>query len=301
MILVTGGTGMLGKSLSKYVDGIFLGSSDYDLTQFEQVNECFKKYKPRIVVHLAAKVGGIINNNNHQYDFYIENTRINTNVIDACVNNSIDKIIAISSTCVYPSNLKHYPATEEVVNEGMPEKTNLSYAYSKRMMKVQLDAAYNQYGLLSSIIYCSNMYGPHDCFDVEKCHLIPALINKIYISKKSDDNSVELYGTGNPLRQITYVDDVAKIINQFIKNKYYGDFNVSIDENMSVREIAHIVADVIGFKGNINFNGRLDGQYRKDVSCKKLYKLIDKFEFTSLHKGVEKTYQWYKDNILCGS
>lgn len=296
MILITGGTGMLGKSLSKFIDGKFIGSKEYDLRKKDDVIKCFEKYKPKKVIHLAAKVGGIINNKNHQYDFYLDNVLINTNIIDACLKFNVEHILTVSSTCVYPSIVHSYPMTEDMVHDGLPEKTNLTYAYSKRMMEIQLEAARQQFGLNSCNLYCSNMYGPNDCFNENECHLVPALISKMHNAKISK-NDIELHGTGKPLRQFTYVDDFAEIIHMAINANIQGSYNVSTDENLSVLDIAQSVSSIIGFNGNMSFSNTLDGQFRKDVSCNKLFSEIKPFNFTPLKLGLEKTYKWYKENL----
>ncbi|MBC8442701.1 MAG: NAD-dependent epimerase/dehydratase family protein [Proteobacteria bacterium] len=302
MILVTGGTGLLGKTLSKYLnsdDIVWLGSKDADLRDANITKDLFEFYKPSTVIHLAAKVGGILSNVKHQYDYYIDNVRINTNVIDECIRNQ-SNIIAISSSCVYPAKARKYPLTENQVHESMPEPTNISYAYTKRMMDIQLKAANENYGLKSVILYLGNLYGIDDHYNDTGSHLVPALIYKFHNAKINNEEVVELYGDGTPLRQFTLSDDVAKVIDKFITNYIPGSYNVSCPENLSVKQIAEIVAEVVGYKGNLKFNGKYNGVNRKDVDCSKLLEYHD-INFTSLKDGVKLVYDKVKDSVLCGN
>ena len=302
MILVTGGTGLLGKTLSKYLNGddiLWLGSKDADLRDVNITKDLFEFYKPSTVIHLAAKVGGILSNVKHQYDYYIDNIRINTNVIDECIRTQ-SNIIAISSSCVYPANAKKYPLTEDQVHESMPEPTNVSYAYTKRMMDIQLKAARENYGIDSVILYLGNLYGIDDHYNDTESHLVPALIYKFHNAKINKEETVELYGDGTPLRQFTLSDDVAKVISKFVTNYIPGSYNISCPENLSVKQIAEIVKDTVGYKGSIKFNGLYNGVHRKDVNCSKLLKQYD-VNFTPLKEGVKLVYDKVKDSLLCGT
>ena len=303
MILVTGGTGLLGKTLSKYLKSddeiLWLGSNDADLRDTQTTKDLFDFYNPSTVIHLAAKVGGILSNVEYQYDYYIDNVRINTNVIDECIRTQ-SKIIAISSSCVYPKVASKYPLTEDQVHESMPEPTNISYAYTKRMMAIQLQAARENYGMDSAILYLGNLYGIDDHYNSKESHLVPSLISKFHDAKINNKEKVELYGDGSPLRQFTLADDVAKVINSFLKNYTPGSYNVSCPENLSVKEIAEIVKDIIGYNGIIEFNGKYNGVHQKDLDCSKLLEQHD-IDFTSLREGVNFVYDKVKDSLLCGS
>jgi len=303
MILVTGGTGLLGKTLSKYLKSdeeiLWLGSRDADLRNTQTTKDLFEFYKPSTVIHLAAKVGGILSNVEHQYDYYIDNVRINTNVIDECIRTQ-SKIIAISSSCVYPEVAKKYPLTEDQVHESMPEPTNISYAYTKRMMAIQLQAARENYGIDSAILYLGNLYGIDDHYNDKESHLVPSLISKFHNAKINDKEKVELYGDGTPLRQFTLSDDVAKVINSFLKNYTPGPYNVSCPENLTVKEIANIVREIVGYNGDIEFNGKYNGVHQKDLDCSKLLKHHD-INFTPLKEGVKIVYNEVKDLLLCGN
>jgi len=304
MILVTGGTGLLGESLRKHLPNArYVNSLDADLRNESQVSNLFNS-GISLLVHLAARVGGIRDNIDHQYEYFYDNVMMNTHVINECVKKNID-IIALSSTCVYPKVASTYPMIEDMVMLGEPEPTNKTYAYSKRMMQVQLEAARQQYGLNYIIIYAGNLYGPHDVFGETKSHLVASLFDKMHIATNDNKMSIPLFGTGKPLRQFTYVEDVARAIVRladqecFMRANGHG-FNIANPENLSVREIAETVAEVIGYKGAFEFDGSLDGVYRKDVSNDRFYDLVENIGFVPLLDGVRQTYDWYRRK-KCGS
>lgn len=301
MILVTGGTGMVGRSLQKYIpDAVYIGRKDLDLVNQQAVWDFFQdKGDIDTVVHLAALVGGIKDNAARPYNFYHENVYMNTNVIHVCTKLGI-KVLAMSSTCVYPASASAYPLTEDMVHLGMPEETSMSYGYAKRMMTVQLQAAKKQHGTPYILIYAGNLYGPNDCFDLDRSHLVASLIRRFHHAKTYSQKSIELLGTGGPMRQFTYVDDLSICINKLLQSEAVGCFNVAAPENLTIRRIAEIVRDVVGCDGYINFNGQLDGQFRKDVSCQRLFDQIGEHKFKPLITGSKETYDWYR-SFVCGS
>jgi len=300
MIVVTGGSGMVGTALRERLgEGVYLCSDDVDLRDGVATRETFgrlwKEETIETVVHLAGRVGGIKDNAEHPYDYFRDNVLINTNVIDVCVALKIGKLLALSSTCVYPKDADRYPLDETMVHDGMPEETNRSYGYAKRMMQVQIDAAREQFGLDAVVLYPSNLYGPGDHFDLQRGHLVPALIRKMHEAKAAGRDSISLLGTGKPLRQFTFVDDLAKVIAACLEREgLSGDFNFATPENLSVRDIAATVAEVVGYRGRLDFQGDLDGQFRKDVTSDRLEAVFGKFDFTPLAKGAAATYAWYQ-------
>ena len=292
--IVTGGSGLLGKTLKKINSNyIYLNSKDLDLTEYASTKLYFDKENPDIIIHLAAKVGGIKDNANRPYEFISLNNKINTSVIDWCVLNN-KKIIFSSSSCVYPTSATEYPLTEDMANTGELERTNDGYGYAKRFAGNLLESARKQFMYESCILYFCNLYGEHDDFLNEtKSHLVTALIHKFHKAKIENKKEVELMGTGTPLRQFMHAEDAANIINLCVDKNLIGQYNVAIDTNLSVKEIADIVKFIVGYEGKIIFNGKLDGIYRKDISSKKLINSIGKYDFMSLSDGVEKTYKKY--------
>jgi GDP-L-fucose synthase len=296
-ILVTGGTGLLGKSLNNLQKKfIYLSSKDVNLLNKHEMNQVFGIHNPSTIIHLAGKVGGINDNLKNPYDFIHVNNIINSNVIDYCVKRKI-KLLFASSTCVYPKNAKLYPLTEDMVNEGEPEPTNSAYAYAKRFARNTIISGNKQYGLEYCILYFCNLYGEYDdFFNENKSHLVTSLIKKFHEAKINKINKVELWGTGAPLRQFMHSEDAANIILKVLDEDITGEYNVAINDNLTVKQIAEITKGVIGFDGVIDFNGNLDGVYRKDASSKKLLDIIGNYEFIKLREGLERTYKLFLEN-----
>jgi GDP-L-fucose synthase len=296
-ILITGGTGLLGKSLNNIKkEFIYFSSKDVDLLNKNKTNQTFGIYNPDVIIHLAGKVGGIRDNAENPYDFIYINNLINTNVIDYCVKRKV-KIIFASSTCVYPKISTSYPMTEDMSNSGEPEPTNDAYAYAKRFSNQMLKSAHKQYGLEYCTLYFCNLYGEYDdFFNENKSHLVTSLIKKFHEAKINKIDKVQLWGTGNPLRQFMHSDDAANIILKVLNEDITGEYNIAIDDNLSVKQIAEIIKNVIGFEGKIEFNGNLDGVYRKDVSSKKILDIIGNYEFIRLKEGIERTYKLFQEN-----
>lgn len=295
-ILITGGSGLLGKSLYPLIpDGMFISSGDIDLTQNKDVIEMISDINPSLVIHLAGKVGGISDNISHPYDFLAINTKINSNVIDSCVIKNIP-IVFSSSSCVYPKESKIYPMTEEMVNNGEPEPTNDGYAYAKRQARNMLYCAKKQYGYNYTVLYFCNLYGANDNFiDSKKSHLVTTLIKKMHDAKIKNQSEIVLLGTGEQRRQFMSASDAAKIIKIIVDNNITGEYNVSPTENKTVREIANVVKEIVEYDGNISFNNdtALNGVSRKDISSERLINIIGDFDFLSLRNGIKETYKLF--------
>ena len=295
-VLVTGGTGFLGNRLKRHKPNwIYLSSEMCDLKDYNQTEEILRDLYPDAIVHLAARVGGIKDNSENQEEFYLQNTLINTNIIQAAYSTGISRVLSSLSTCAFPDVVEEYPFTEKDIFSGPPAKTNFSYGYTKRALHVQTLSYRSQYGLNYSTFCPSNIYGPDDHFDTEKSHFVPALISKL--TKAEDGGDIELWGTGNPKRQQLYVDDLAEIIPILLeKHNSSTPLIVAPSENLSIREMADIANNKIEKNVKIRYNGNLDGQYRKDGSNKRFIELVGGYEFTSFDSGVEKTIQWYLEN-----
>tara|TARA_R110002074_G_scaffold400242_1_gene595270 strand:- start:423 stop:1322 length:900 start_codon:yes stop_codon:yes gene_type:complete len=295
-VLVTGGTGFLGKRLKKYKPNwIYLSSEMCDLEDYNQTEEILRDLYPDAIVHLAARVGGIKDNSENQAEFYLQNTLINTNIIQAAYSTGVSRVLSSLSTCAFPDVVAEYPFTEKDIFNGPPAKTNFSYGYTKRALHVQTLSYRNQYGLNYSTFCPSNIYGPEDHFDTDKSHFVPALISKI--TNAENGGEIELWGTGNPKRQQLYVDDLANIIPTLLEKHNSGiPLIIAPNENFSIREMAEIANNKIEKNIKISYNGNLDGQYRKDGSNKSFLELVGDYKFTSFEAGVEKTIQWYLEN-----
>jgi len=299
-LLVTGGSGLVGHALQNiYPDAVFISSKDYDLTKEKKTQAMFEKYKPNKVIHLAARVGGIKDNINHPAEFIYDNVLINTNIVHNSYKYNVEKLICTLSNCAYPNNAKKYPLTEDQFHNDLPAPTNLAYGYAKRLLDIQIKSYRKQYECnFSSVIPCS-IYGPYDKFEDDTSHFLAALIKKIYNANNKNEKKLKLFGTGNPLRQYIYSEDLARIL-MILLEKYDDDepVNIASDENLSIKEIAETAIKSTKSKDlKIEFDkSSPDGQYRKDLSSKKLFNIIGNFKFTSLEDGIAKTYEWYIKN-----
>lgn len=293
-ILVTGGTGLLGKHLQEIMpDATYISSKDYDLTKQEDVDRLFNVEKWSIVIHAGARVAGILENQSKQYDFLKDNVLINSLVIDGAIKSGIKNLIAISSSCAYPDVASSYPMMEAQIHESAPTKTNFSYSYAKRLMQVSIDSANMQFGLNYQYLIPCNLYGEYDGFDIKFNHFVSALIKKIHTAKKNGDEKIILFGDGKPLRQFMYAKDLANVIKKCIDGNITESFNVSCSENLSILEMAKIAlksCDAEYLK--IEFNTDLpSGQFRKDISNTNLMSIFPDFKFTKLEDGIRQTYK----------
>lgn len=290
MILVTGGSGLVGKHLQDILpDAVFISSKDYDLTDLQQVRDMMLEYNPNVVIHLAARVGGIMDNMKYPVQYLEENVMMNTNVLRACHEFNVEKVIAILSTCIYPDVVDTYPMKEEDLFNGPPTPSNFSYGFAKRCMAAHIDSYVKQYNKKWCYLIPCNLYGEHDKYEEHNSHFVSALIKKIYEA----DDSIELWGTGKPLRQFMYGGDLARIIKYIVDNNIVKNLNVAPMEVYSIDEITNIAKKAcLKDKLVVNYdNTKPDGQFRKDVNSSKLLSILKDFEFTPLGVGIKETYK----------
>ena len=299
-ILVTGGSGMVGKSLKKYLpNATYVSSQNYALTSEMQVSWMFNDIQPDVVIHLAARVGGIIDNITYPADYFDENITMNTLVLKYAQQHNVKRFIGILSTCIYPDVVESYPITEDMLHLGPPAKTNFSYGYAKRALAVQIDVYNQQYGTQYQYLTPCNLYGEYDKYG-DNSHFIAALIKKIHNAKVNNENKITLFGDGSPLRQFMHSDDLAYIIKYCLDNNIYNNMNVAIDENLSIAEMAQIAlkacdAEHIKIEYDIT---KPNGQYRKDVSIGLLKSKIPSFSPINLYDGIKKTYNYLIENNI---
>ena len=268
-ILVTGGSGLVGKHLQDILpNAIYISSKDYDLTDLQQVRDMMNECEPNIVIHLAARVGGILDNMKHPVDYLEENILMNTNVLKVCHEFEVEKVITILSTCIYPDKVDNYPMLERDLFNGPPTPTNFSYGFAKRCMAAHIDSYVKQYDKKWSYLIPCNLYGEYDKYEEHNSHFVSALIKKIHEA----DKEIELWGTGKPLRQFMYGGDLANIIKYMIDNSIVGNFNVAPKEVYSINEITNIVKKACEKdKLVVSYDStKPDGQFRKDVDSSKL-------------------------------
>lgn len=291
-ILVTGGSGMVGKSLKKLLpDATYLSSSDCNLTNEDEVLSLMTNTKFDVVIHLAAKVGGIVDNINKPDDYFVDNIQMNTNIVKWSRITGVKRFIGILSTCIYPDKVENYPMTEDMLHQGPPTPTNFSYGYAKRCLAVHIDACNTQHGTKYQYLTPCNLYGENDKFG-ENSHFVAALVKKIVVVEKDGGDTLGLFGTGTPLRQFMDSDDLAWVIKECLDKDIYDSFNVATEENLSIKEMAEIALESCGLSDiKIEFDTtKPDGQYRKDVSIDKLKNLLPDFKSISLGKGIKKVY-----------
>ena len=293
-ILVTGGTGLVGSAIEGERIS-FVSSSDYSLIVPEQARHCLFSYRPDIVIHCAAHVGGVGANIKNQAHFFDLNIAINTNVISMSHYMGVKKVVAFLSTCIFPDNAGLL--TEDKIHDGPPHGSNFGYAYAKRMLEVQCRAYRDELGLNYVCLIPCNIYGPNDNFDLENGHVIPSLIHKCYLAKR-DKKPFVIWGSGKPLRELVYSKDVAEIALRFARSDINeGSFIVSPSVEYSIKDVAMAIVKAFEFEGEVVFDSsKPEGQYRKPSSNAKLMSVMPDLKFTGLEEGLQKTVDWFISN-----
>jgi len=297
MILVTGGSGMVGYAFNQVETDqeiVLLSSRTCDLRNKQETYELFERLKPDAVIHLAAKVGGIQANMSYMAEFYFDNILINTHVLEAAKRSGVKKVVSLLSTCVYPDEVS-YPLTEDQIHKGQPHPSNFAYAYAKRMLDVQSRAYRRQYGCNFITAIPNNLFGENDNYHLKNSHVIPAIMHKMFESQ----TKVDLWGDGTPLREFTYSVDLANIL-LFLLEKYEDPepINVGNPNEFSIREIAYKIKDFMGFEGEIKWDTtKPAGQFRKPSCNKKLQSLgWSSEDYTSLDDSLKRSCEWFKFN-----
>lgn len=301
-IYVAGHRGLVGSAIMRSLDKngyknvIGRTHKELDLTNQQAVRDFFAKERPDVVVLAAAKVGGINANNTTPADFAYENMQIQCNVIQCCHDYEVKKLLFLGSTCIYP-RMAPQPIPEEALLTGPLEETNEAYAIAKIAGLEMCKFFKRQYG--DNFISCmpTNLYGPYDNYDLSGSHVMPAMIRKFYDAKQKNAPTVELWGTGTPLREFLYVDDMADACI-FLLEHYDGEQHVNIGtgEEVSIRELASTVQRVVGYQGEIVWNENMpDGTPRKLTDVTKLHELGWTHKVT-LEEGVSLAYEWFCEN-----
>ena len=277
-----------------YENIICKSSNKLDLRDQNEVNKFFKKEKPDIVIDSAAKVGGILANNNYPYDFLMDNLLIQNNLIKSSFDLGVEKFIFLGSSCIYPKNSKQ-PIKEDYLLTDSLEKTNEAYALAKITGVKLCEIIFKKNKQYISLMP-TNLYGPNDNFDLESSHVIPALIKKIDQGTRNRED-IYLWGDGSPLREFMHVNDLCKAILFSIENQMKESiYNVGSGEEYSIKEIAHKIANIFKFKGGINWNTNYpNGTQRKLLDSSKIRKLGWKSEI-NFDEGITKVYEWYKNS-----
>lgn len=304
-ILITGGHGFLGShTVDTFIENgaknlITFASKDFDLRKENDVKKLFKTYPDvDIVIHIAADIGGIKYSSTYPAQQFYNNVMMNTLILHYSYLNKVKKFVGIGTVCEYPE-VTPVPFTESYVWNGYPVPSNDAYGLSKRSLLGQTIAYHKQYGYNAIHLLPINMYGPRDDFSLENSHVIPALIIKIYEAKQKNKKSVDAWGSGNASREFIYVKDVAEAIYLATKNYNKPDpVNVGTGVEVKIKDLAHLIADLIGYNGEIIFDAsKPEGQMRRQLDTSKAQKEFGFKAKTDLREGLKKSIEWYKENF----
>ena len=280
-----------------YTNLIGLSRSELNLRNQQAVLEFYKEEKPEIVIDAAAKVGGILANNDYPYDFLMQNMQIQNNLIDGAFNSGVEKFIFLGSSCIYPK-FASQPLKEEYLLTDSLEPTNEWYAIAKISGVKSCQAIRNQYGKDYVSLMPTNLYGYFDNFDLKSSHVLPAMLRKFHEAKVNGNSAVELWGSGSPMREFLFVDDLAEAVVFALENELPEFlYNIGSGKDVTIKELAETIQGVVGFKGNILWDkSKPDGTPRKLMDVSKMRDLGWSYS-TELTEGIEKTYQWFLENI----
>jgi GDP-L-fucose synthase len=302
-IYVAGHRGLVGSAIVRQIESegkhTWIGRTrtELDLLDRDAVFAFMESEKPDAVIIAAAKVGGIQANSNFPVEFLSENLQIETNLMDAAHNASINRLLFLGSSCVYPK-FAEQPIQEESLLTGALEPTNEAYALAKISGLKLVQAYRRQYGHSWISAMPTNMYGPGDNFDLENSHVLPALIRKLHDAKVSSAPSVTLWGTGSPKREFLYSDDLGRACLYLLEN-YDGDIaiNVGVGQDITIKELAATIAGIVGFQGSIEWDSsKPDGTPRKLLDVQRITSLGWQAT-TSLESGIKSTFDWYVAQI----
>lgn len=313
-IIVTGGNGMVGLALVEEIKRKYPecqvyhpNSKELNLCDKDLVRDYFawitnsedSEDTVDLVIHLAAKVGGVKANTRYVNDFFTQNIQMNSNVLDSCLEFKVKKTVSLLSTCVYPDEkYVNYPLTEDQLELGPPHESNFGYAYAKRMLYIHSKAIRQQHGGNFICAIPNNLFGPNDLFDIENGHVIPSLMHRIWKAKEQNIKGIEIWGDGTPLREFTYSKDIAKILlilaKEYNKNE---PVNIGNTKEITIKELAYKLKEYLGYEGKLIFNPNSAhiGQHRKPSSNKKLLENTSWSDsnYTDFDIALKETCDWF--------
>uniref|UniRef100_A0A672RB94 GDP-L-fucose synthase n=1 Tax=Sinocyclocheilus grahami TaxID=75366 RepID=A0A672RB94_SINGR len=338
-VLVTGGSGLVGRAIERVVkkegeeregeEWIFLSSKEANLMSAEETRAAFEKHRPTHVIHLAAMVGGLFRNMRQNLDFWRNNVFINDNVLQAAHEFGVVKVVSCLSTCIFPDKTT-YPIDETMIHNGPPHESNFGYAFAKRMIDVQNRAYFQQYGLRYTAVIPTNVFGPHDNFNIEDGHVLPGLIHKTYLAKSEthvtfwedlephlssvhmvnlfhvfvciieEGKPLQVWGSGRALRQFIYSLDLARLFLWVLRE--YDEvepiiLSVGEEDELTVKDAVDAVVEAFGFEGEVIYDtSKSDGQIKKTANNAKLRKYLPDFKFTPFKQAVKETCDWFAAN-----
>ena len=302
-VVVTGGAGFLGSFVVEQLRAkgcrqiVVPRSRDYDLVQMEAVQQLYQDAKPDVVIHLAARVGGIGANQANPGRFFYDNLMMGTQLIEVGRQRGLTTFVALGTICAYPK-FAPIPFKEDDIWAGYPEETNAPYGLAKKMMLVQAQAYRQQYGFNAIVLFPVNLYGPRDNFDLATSHVIPALIRKCAAAKEAGQASVTLWGDGSPTREFLYVEDAAEGI-LLAAEQYQGELpiNLGTGEEVTIQELATRIAAEVGFTGQIQWDPtKPNGQPRRCLDVSRAKQLFGFHARHTLRDGLKNTVQWFLAN-----
>ena len=303
-VIIFGSNGLVGSSISRILENsakvdqiIKSNRSELDLFKKDDVEEFIKDYQPNVIINAAAKVGGIYANDTKRTEFILENLKINMNVLESCLELPEIKIINLGSSCIYPLNAKN-PISESEFMNGKLEPTNSPYAMAK-LSAIEIGRSMSkQYGHKVLNLMPTNLYGPNDYFSDLDSHVIPALIHRMYKTIMSGEDKFTVWGSGAPLREFLYVDDLSNFINFIIDKDIEKDLiNVGSGQEISIKNLALLIQELMDYQGDVIFDSsKPDGNPRKLLDSSLMNELGWK-DFTDLRNGLKNTINWYKSNL----
>ena len=304
-VFIAGSQGMVGSAiirnleLKNYSNLYWVRKKNCDLRNRLQVDQYFSQAKPEYVFLAAAKVGGILGNKNHPAEFIYDNLMIQSNVIDAAYRNGVKKLVFLGSSCIYPKEPK-IPITEDQLLAGPLETSNDAYAIAKIAGMRMCRAYRQQYGFNAVSVMPCNLYGPNDNYDLENCHVLPAMMSRFHGSlEKSEHWQLKMWGDGTPKREFLHVDDLAEACYT-VMQKYDedGHINIGTGEDVTIKELAETIKDVVGYEHPIYWDtDKPNGTMRKVLNVDRI-KSLGWTPKIKLREGIESTYEWYKQNVV---
>jgi len=301
-IYIAGHKGMVGSAIWRtlsakgYTNLIGVSSKELDLRNQQAVSDFFAKADPEVIIDAAARVGGILANNDYPYQFIMENMQIQNNLIDSALKTGVEKFIFLGSSCIYPK-LAPQPLKEEYLLSDTLEPTNEWYAIAKITGVKTCQAIRKQFGKDYVSLMPTNLYGTYDNFDLNTSHVLPAMIRKFHEAKENNNAPVTLWGSGTPMREFLFVDDMAEAVVFALENKLPDYlYNVGTGEDLTIKNLAEEIQQITGYKGEIIWDSsKPDGTPRKLMDVSKMHELGWKHQI-KLYEGIRKTYDWFLEN-----
>jgi len=302
-VTVTGGRGFLGRPVVRSVEEAgaqvsTFSSSEYDLTRQADVARMYSDFRPELVIHLAARVGGIGANLDNPGKFFYDNAIMGIELMEQARRLGLSKFVQIGTICAYPK-FTPVPFSEDDLWNGYPEETNAPYGLAKKMLLVQAQAYRAQYGFNAIYLLPVNLYGPNDNFDLRNSHVIPAIIRKCVEARESGSDSIEVWGTGSPTREFLYVDDAARAIVIAAERYNKADpVNLGSSEEISIKDLIELIAELTEFKGRIKWDkSKPDGQPRRKLNVERAWREFGFRSSTNLRGGLQQTIRWYQQTF----